>query len=101
MKLIIVLGVAEHDIEIAKIFKNSNIPIYSKVDVEGVKSVQNQVDLSNWFGGDEDADLSIMFFAFVANGNAKMLYDKVTEFNKKEERLAPLHTFQLPVEKFI
>ncbi|MCB9359978.1 MAG: hypothetical protein H6587_02715 [Flavobacteriales bacterium] len=101
MKLIIVLGMVEHEKEIAKMFKNSNIPIYSKVDIEGVKSGQKQVDLSNWFGSDQDADLSIMFFAFIANGNADALYQKVAEFNENEDRVAPLHAFQLPVEKFV
>ena len=101
MKLIIVLGMVEHEKAIAKMFKESNIPIYSKVDIEGIKSGQKQVDLSNWFGSDEDTDLSIMFFAFIANGNADALYQKVAEFNKDEHRMAPLHAFQLPVEKFI
>ena len=101
MKLIIVLGMAEHEKEIATIFKNSNIPIYSKVDIEGIKSGQKQVDLSNWFGSDEDTDLSIMFFAFIANGNTELLYGKVAEINANEDRIAPLHAFQLPVEKFI
>lgn len=101
MKLIIVLGMAEHEKEISKMFKNSEIPIYSKVDIEGIKSGQKQVDLSNWFGSDEDTDLSIMFFAFIANENAELLIKKVADFNKNEERIAPLHAFQLPVEKFI
>ncbi|TXB63990.1 hypothetical protein FRY74_12110 [Vicingus serpentipes] len=101
MKLIIVLGMVEHEKEIAKMFKESNIPIYSKVDIEGIKSGHKQVDLSNWFGSDEDTDLSIMFFAFIANGNAEELYQKVEVFNANEDRIAPLHAFQLPVEKFI
>ena len=101
MKLIIVLGMVEHEKEIAKMFKESNIPIYSKVDIEGIKSGQKQIDLSNWFGSDEDTDLSIMFFAFIANGNADALYQKVEAFNTNEDRIAPLHAFQLPVEKFI
>ena len=101
MKLIIVLGMVEHEKKIAKMFKESNIPIYSKVDIEGIKSGQKQIDLSNWFGSDEDADLSIMFFAFIANGNADALYQKVATFNADEDIMAPLHAFQLPVEKFI
>lgn len=101
MKLIIVLGMVEHENKIAKMFKESNIPIYSKVDIEGVKSGQKQVDLSNWFGSGVDADLSIMFFAFIANGNADALYQKVEEFNANENRISPLHAFQVPVEKFI
>lgn len=101
MKLIIVLGMVEHEKKIAKMFKESNIPIYSKVDIEGIKSGQKQIDLSNWFGSDEDTDLSIMFFAFIANGNAELLYEKVAEFNANEDRIAPLHAFQVPVEKFI
>ena len=91
----------EHEKKIAKMFKDSNIPIYSKVDIEGIKSGQKQVDLSNWFGGGVDADLSIMFFAFIADCNAEALYQKVEEFNKDEDRISPLHAFQVPVEKFI
>lgn len=101
MKLIMVLGVKEHEKELTKLFRDSNIPIFSKVDVEGLKSGEHQVDLSNWFGSDEDTDLSIMFFAFIANGNAETLYQKVEEFNANEDRIAPLHAFQLPVEKYI
>lgn len=101
MKLIIVLGMVEHEKKIANMFKDANIPIFSKVDVEGIKSGKHQIDLTNWFGSDQDTDLSIMFFAFIANGNAELLFQKVKEFNAIDERIAPLHAFQLPVEKFI
>jgi hypothetical protein len=101
MKLIIVLGMQEHQTDLSKMFKDANTPIYSKVNVEGFKTGSKQVDLANWFGDSIDGDMSIMFFAFVPKQNAENIMKKVTEFNADENRISPLHAFQLPVEKFI
>lgn len=101
MKLIIVLGMQEHQADLSKMFKEANTPIYSKMDVEGFKTGSKQVDMSNWFGDSVDGDMSIMFFAFVPENNAENIIEKVKAFNNNENRMAPLHAFQLPVEKFI
>lgn len=101
MKLIIVLGIKEHENDIKNIFSNSNIPIFSKVDVEGLKSKENQLDLTNWFASDVDADLSIMFFAFISNGNAELLFNSVKKFNANENCVAHVHAFQMPVENYV
>jgi len=101
MKLLIVMGMQEHQAELSKMFKESNTPIYSKLDVEGCKTGSKQVDMANWFGDSINGDLSIMFFAFVPKQNADNILKKVTQFNADEDRIAPLHAFQLPVEKFI
>ncbi|PCJ26793.1 MAG: hypothetical protein COA97_05205 [Flavobacteriales bacterium] len=101
MKLIIVIGMHEHQDQLDKLFKESGIPIFSKVDVKGFKSGNKQADLSNWFGGGTDPNLSIMFFAFVPKQNAESILEKVKGFNSEENRIAPLHAFQLPVEKIV
>jgi len=101
MKLLIVLGMQEHQADLNNMFKESNTPIYSKLDVEGFKTGSKQVDMANWFGDSIDGDLSIMFFAFVPKQNAENIMGKVKEFNADENRISPLHAFQLPVEKFI
>jgi len=101
MKLLIVLGMQEHQANLKKMFKETNTPIFSKLEVEGFKTGSKQVDLANWFGDSIDGDMSIMFFAFVPEKNANNIMEKVAEFNADEDRIAPLHAFQLPVEKFI
>ena len=101
MKLIIVLGVHEHQEQLSELFKEAGIPIFSKVDVEGFQSGSKQVDMSNWFGGGIDANSSILFFAFVPKQLAEIIIEKVRTFNSDENRISPLHLFQLPVEKFI
>lgn len=101
MKLLIVLGIHEHQTKVAEIFKESGIPNFSKVDVEGFKSGSTNVNISNWFGGAIDSNMSIMFFAFVPQQNAEKIIKKVLDFNVEDVRLSPLHAFQLPVEKFI
>lgn len=101
MKLLIVLGVEEHQTALSKIFKEANTPIYSKVDVEGFKTGSKQIDMSNWFGDSVDGDMSTMFFAFVPKQNVDSILEKVSEFNNNENRISPLRAFQLPVEKFI
>jgi hypothetical protein len=101
MKLIIVLGMHEHQDQLSELFKKSEIPIFSKVDVEGFKSGSKQVDMSNWFGGGIDANSSILFFAFVPKNLAEIIIEKVTIFNSDENRISRLHAFQLPVEKFV
>jgi hypothetical protein len=101
MKLLIVLGMQEHQADLTKMFKVNNTPIFSKVDVEGFKTGNNQVDLANWFGDSIDGDMSVMYIAFVQKENAESMMEKVKAFNSNEDRIAPLHAFQLPVEKFI
>lgn len=101
MKLLIVLGMQEHQTELSKMFKESNTPIYSKLDVEGFKNGGKQVDMANWFGNSIDGDLSVMFFAFVPKQNAESILEKVIKFNANQNRISPIHAFQVPVEKFI
>ena len=101
MKLLIVLGMQEHQSDLTKMFKANNTPIFSKVDVEGFKTGSKQVDLANWFGDSIDGDMSVMYIAFVQSENADSMMEKVKDFNSDEDRMAPLHAFQLPVDKFV
>lgn len=91
----------EHQEQLNQLFKNADIPIFSKVDVEGFKSGSKQVDLSNWFGDGIDGYLSVMYFAFVPKQNAENIMEKVKTFNADEDRMAPIHAFELPVDKFV
>lgn len=101
MKLLIVLGMQEHQADLNKMFKTNNTPIFSKIDIEGFKTESKQIDFSNWFSDSLDGDMSVMYIAFVQKENAESMLAKITVFNADEDRIAPLHAFQLPVEKFI
>jgi hypothetical protein len=101
MKMLVVLGMKEHEKQIVKMFKKSGVPVFSRINVEGLKSGNEQADLSNWFGGGLDTDLSTMFFAFVSKQNSEIVMENVVKFNADENRISHLHAFQLPVEKYI
>ena len=90
----------DHEEELRKIFKDSNTPIYSKLDVKGYKIKSENLDFANWFGDSIDGDRSVMFFAFVPKENMEMIFDRVRAFNDQDDRVFPLHAFQMPVEKF-
>jgi hypothetical protein len=101
MKLIIVLGIKEFQEELNTVFKELMIPIFSKVDIEGFKTEDNTVDISNWFGQDENSDFSVMFFAFVPENKANMLMKVIEGLNLSKKRTRSFHAFQMPVEKFV
>ena len=101
MKLIIVLGIKEIQGELNKVFKDMKIPIFSKVNVEGFKTEENIVDISNWFGNHKESDFSVMFFAFVNAKDANKILNGINQLNLNKDRIRPFHAFQMPVEKFV
>ncbi|MEO9804939.1 MAG: hypothetical protein ABJF04_16905 [Reichenbachiella sp.] len=101
MKLIIALGIKELQKELSQVFKDNKIPIFSKVNIEGFKTEDNEVDMTNWFVKDVHADFSVMFFAFVPAGQADSILKAIDDLNLSRKRVNAFHAFQLPVEKFV
>ena len=101
MKLIIVLGIKESQDELNEVFRDVKVPIFSKVNIEGLKTQTLPIDMSNWFGNDENPDFSVMFFGFVAKKDAETIMRDIEKLNSNKDRVRPFHAFQLPVEKFV
>ncbi|MDN5203697.1 hypothetical protein QQ008_20070 [Fulvivirgaceae bacterium BMA10] len=100
MKLIVVLGRKAFKDELSNVFKNTNVPIYSEMNIKGIKSEQTGADMQNWFGGKVDPDFSVMLFAFVPQEAAASIMHGIDKLNESMDGDYPFHAFQLAVEQY-
>lgn len=101
MKQVIVLSIKEFESELQTVLKGLEIPVFSKVDIEGCRNTQGSVDLSNWFASSSDPDFSVMYFAFVPDQVANQILDGVQEWNNSKREQNPMHAYLLPVERSV
>lgn len=101
MKQVIVLSVKDFESELQNVLKGLEIPVFSKVDIEGCRNTNGSVDLSNWFARSKDPDFSVMYFTFVLDEMADQILDAIEEWNKKKGSQNPMHAYLLPVERSV
>ncbi|MDW3211423.1 MAG: hypothetical protein R8N23_16250 [Reichenbachiella sp.] len=101
MKQVIVLSIKDYESEIQKILKGIEIPIFSKVDIDGCRNAKRGVDLTNWFANSVDSDFSVMYFAFVASDVADQILDAIECWNESKGSQNPMHAFIQPVERIV
>lgn len=98
MKLFIVTCLKEYREDVYKIFKQSNIHVFSVTDVIGFKDDQALNLLEDWFAsGDERFD-SMMLFSFTADENAEHGMELIKKYNEENETGFPIRAFIVPVE---
>lgn len=101
MKQVIVLSVKDFESELQTVLKGLEIPVFSKVDIEGCRNTQGSVDLSNWFASSSDPDFSVMYFTFVSDDVAQQILDAVQNWNAEKGSQNPMHGYLLPVERSV
>ncbi|MEP2026512.1 MAG: hypothetical protein ABJH98_01440 [Reichenbachiella sp.] len=101
MKQVVVLSVKDFESELQTMLKGLEIPIFSKVDIEGCKSTHGSVDLSNWFASSRDSDFSVMYFAFVPDEVGHQILDAIQDWNINQQAMSPMHAFLQPVERSV
>jgi hypothetical protein len=99
MKLFIVTCLKEFQDDVAKIFKQSNIHVFSATQIIGSRDNQAMDIMDSWFAsGDEKMD-SMMLFSFTTAENADAGMELIKNFNESTGTDFPIRSFIIPVEK--
>ena len=99
MRLFIVTCLKEYNEQVIKIFRESNIDIFSATPVVGYKQYTPVSLLENWFASGEEPFDSLMIFSFTSVENAEQGMNRINAFNKETDTKFPIHAFVVPVEK--
>jgi len=99
MKLLIITAIKAFDAAVKKMLKQAEVKTFSYKDVTGFKDISEVSMEGNWFGSEMSENESILYYAFVDNGNVDTLIEKVNEFNAKQESLSNIHVAVLNIEK--
>ncbi|HNQ26877.1 MAG TPA: hypothetical protein PKL92_03050 [Aquaticitalea sp.] len=100
MKLLLITGIKEFENEIKQILKHSGIKSFSLQSVKGYKNNSGN-RLGNWFGTHDPGVDSLLFTVFAECGCLDDIYNRVEEFNQKQESLSKVHIATLSTEKSI
>ncbi len=102
MKLLVVMGIEAYKEELKKIFFESNVFVFSEMEVAGFKRPEANASRSgNWFSGGSTPVYSTMCIAFTEAENADKVLQAIASFNQNSEVVNPFHGYQLSVEKSI
>jgi len=101
MKILIVTWLKEYLKDVARIFKQSNIDVFSTNEITGHRNSAAANLLEDWFAsGGGDAD-SMMIFTFTPAANAETGLELIKDHNKTTHADFPIRAFIMPVEKAV
>lgn len=101
MKILIVTCLKEYLADIARIFKQSNIDVFSTNEITGHRNSAPANLLEDWFAsGGEDAE-SMMIFTFTPAANAEKGLELIKDYNETTHTDFPVRAFIMPVEKAV
>ena len=101
MKLLLITSIKVFKKEVKSILKKADVKTYSYKNVTGYRDASELSVQENWFANDMNEGEAILFYAFVKKENVDMVFEMVTEFNKKEESLSSIHVAVMNIEKSI
>ena len=99
MKLIMIMSLAEHADGLRKLLSVQRIPVFSELEMKGVKLESQLGDRENWFGHTRPAAFSNLILAAVDDARAGELMTALSDFSKQSHSTAPIHALQLSVEQ--
>lgn len=99
MKLLIVTSIKECQEQVAEIFRESGIQIFSVSEIAGFKDNPNLSLADGWFGGGGDSYDSIMLFSFTEKEKAESALGLIKKYNQDTNAVFPIRGFILPVER--
>jgi hypothetical protein len=99
MKLLVVTSLKEYQKEIATIFEQAGIKVFSVSETKGFKEDHNINLLDNWFSSGKEHFDSIFLFSFTQDANADQALELVKAYNLENKTNFPIRAFVLPVEK--
>ncbi|BDD03776.1 hypothetical protein [Aureibacter tunicatorum] len=101
MKLVIILGVVNHQKSIRKMLMNMGLAIFSEIDVKGFKSTVLAKLEDNWFGHGENEVNSTVNFSFVSDSETDRIVQAVKDFNGNNNTSTPIKYFELNVGRYV
>lgn len=99
MKLLIITATAAFDEDIKKMLKQAQVKTFSHKEVKGFRELSEEAMESNWFGIEMNESESILYYAFVENGNVDSLFRMVNEFNAQQKSMSKIHLAVVNIEK--
>jgi hypothetical protein len=99
MKLLIITAVSAFEKEIKQILKKAQVTSYSFKEVTGYKDISEDGIETNWFATEINETQSLLFYAFVKNGNVEILFDLISKFNEIQKTASKIHVAVLNIEK--
>lgn len=98
MKLLMVTSLKEHQQDVANIFRQADIKVFSVTDTVGFKDNGFQNVMEGWYAGGIGHFDSIFIFSFTEDEKAALAMSLVKEFNISKECKFPIRAFIIPVE---
>jgi hypothetical protein len=98
MKMFVVTSIKEDLQNVAHIFEEAQIPVFSVSDTIGHKAAQDNYLLNNWFARSDAATSALFFFSFTDDDKAYKALALVKEYNLNKPGNFPVRAFILPVE---
>jgi nitrogen regulatory protein PII len=99
MKLLIITAVSAFEKEIKQILKKAQVTSYSFKEVTGYKDISEDGIETNWFATEINETQSLLFYAFVKNGNVEILFDLISKFNEIQKTASKIHVAVMNIEK--
>ncbi|WP_420579704.1 hypothetical protein [Reichenbachiella sp.] len=101
MKQVTILSIKDFEAELQAVLKGLEIPVFSKVNIDGYKNTRRSADLSNWFAGSIRSDFSVMYFSFVNDDVANKILDAIQVWNAEMGSQNSMHAYLLPIERSV
>jgi tRNA A37 methylthiotransferase MiaB len=98
MKLLMITSLKEYSDQVAAIFKEAGIGVYSATDTIGFKGEQEHNLMDSWFGMGEARFDSVCLFSFTEDEKAQQGLQLVKNYNNQHPGDFPIRAFVLPVE---
>ncbi len=99
MKLIVVMGIEEHQEKLRHIFRDHKVPVHSEIPIQGFTHQDAFDEAGNWFAVHHPAIDSQLFFAFVEDGRADELMNGIRAYCADEKLPNRIRAFQMNVEQ--
>lgn len=103
MKVILLLALEGVEHDVVALFKQTQVPVFSKWAVAGYKLPQapEAQTEDNWFGQHLQADDSLAFLSICPEAQALTLLEAVRQYNRTSRHAFPLHAVQLQMEALV
>jgi hypothetical protein len=99
MKLLIVTSLKENQKDVATIFNDAGIQVFSVSETKGFKEDPAENLLDNWFSSGKEHFDSLFFFSFTSGENANHAMELIKSYNDTNQTNFPVRAFIVPVDK--
>ncbi|WP_430810476.1 MULTISPECIES: hypothetical protein [unclassified Carboxylicivirga] len=98
MKLLIAIAVVEYRERLQEFFSEHQVPSYNEIEMKGMRKLERQHRLGNWFGQVSKGTDNIAFIAFVDNEQADSLLENLLKC-KAEMPQCNINAYVIDVEQ--